>query len=78
MRSASELRDLMDTLQRKKKALENSLRANGNTNPSYFGVTQVSCHRALPQWRSSARELAASVRLARQVLCDGLSLSFPF
>ncbi|XP_019731109.1 pleckstrin homology-like domain family B member 1 isoform X2 [Hippocampus comes] len=40
MRSASELRDLMDTLQRKKKALENSLRANGNTNPSYFSVTQ--------------------------------------
>ncbi|XP_061660851.1 pleckstrin homology-like domain family B member 2 isoform X3 [Syngnathoides biaculeatus] len=40
MRSASELRDLMDTLQRKKKALENSLRANGNTNASYFIVTQ--------------------------------------
>ncbi|XP_057680670.1 pleckstrin homology-like domain family B member 2 isoform X2 [Corythoichthys intestinalis] len=40
MRSASELRDLMDTLQRKKKALENSLRANGTTNPSYFSVTQ--------------------------------------
>uniref|UniRef100_A0A3P8VIN9 Pleckstrin homology-like domain family B member 2 n=1 Tax=Cynoglossus semilaevis TaxID=244447 RepID=A0A3P8VIN9_CYNSE len=40
MRSASELRDLMDTLQRKKMALENSLRANGNTNPSYFSVTQ--------------------------------------
>ncbi|XP_077592298.1 pleckstrin homology-like domain family B member 1 isoform X2 [Stigmatopora nigra] len=41
MRSASELRDLMDTLQRKKKALENSLRANGNsTSPSYFSVTQ--------------------------------------
>ncbi|XP_061121643.1 pleckstrin homology-like domain family B member 1 isoform X2 [Syngnathus typhle] len=40
MRSASELRDLMDTLQRKKKALENSLRANGNSNPSYFSVTQ--------------------------------------
>uniref|UniRef100_A0A7N6C5X5 PH domain-containing protein n=1 Tax=Anabas testudineus TaxID=64144 RepID=A0A7N6C5X5_ANATE len=36
MRSASELRDLMDTLQRKKIALENSLRANGNANPSYF------------------------------------------
>lgn len=41
MRSASELRDLMDTLQRKKIALENSLRANGNGNPSYFSVTQV-------------------------------------
>lgn len=41
MRSASELRDLMDTLQRKKIALENSLRANGNANPSYFSVTQV-------------------------------------
>ncbi|XP_077410792.1 pleckstrin homology-like domain family B member 1 isoform X2 [Vanacampus margaritifer] len=40
MRSASELRDLMDTLQRKKKALENSLRANGNSTPSYFSVTQ--------------------------------------
>ncbi|XP_061777921.1 pleckstrin homology-like domain family B member 2 isoform X4 [Nerophis ophidion] len=40
MRSASELRDLMDTLQRKKAALENSLRANGNANPSYFSVTQ--------------------------------------
>ncbi|XP_073344833.1 pleckstrin homology-like domain family B member 2 isoform X1 [Pagrus major] len=40
MRSASELRDLMDTLQRKKIALENSLRANGNANPSYFTVTQ--------------------------------------
>ncbi|XP_037613240.1 pleckstrin homology-like domain family B member 2 isoform X3 [Sebastes umbrosus] len=40
MRSASELRDLMDTLQRKKLALENSLRANGNANPSYFSVTQ--------------------------------------
>uniref|UniRef100_A0A8C6P6Z2 PH domain-containing protein n=1 Tax=Nothobranchius furzeri TaxID=105023 RepID=A0A8C6P6Z2_NOTFU len=32
----------MDTLQRKKIALENSLRANGNANPSYFSVTQVS------------------------------------
>lgn len=41
MRSASELRDLMDTLQRKKIALENSLRANGSANPSYFSVTQV-------------------------------------
>uniref|UniRef100_A0A3Q3QBA0 FHA domain-containing protein n=1 Tax=Monopterus albus TaxID=43700 RepID=A0A3Q3QBA0_MONAL len=40
MRSASELRDLMDTLQRKKIALENSLRANGNANPTYFSVTQ--------------------------------------
>ncbi|XP_061569940.1 pleckstrin homology-like domain family B member 2 isoform X2 [Cololabis saira] len=40
MRSASELRDLMDTLQRKKTALENSLRANGSANPSYFSVTQ--------------------------------------
>ncbi|XP_035990587.1 pleckstrin homology-like domain family B member 2 isoform X6 [Fundulus heteroclitus] len=40
MRSASELRDLMDTLQRKKVALENSLRANGSANPSYFSVTQ--------------------------------------
>ncbi|KAM9713290.1 pleckstrin homology-like domain family B member 2 isoform 4-T4 [Menidia menidia] len=40
MRSASELRDLMDTLQRKKIALENSLRANGNAHPSYLSVTQ--------------------------------------
>ncbi|XP_029003323.1 pleckstrin homology-like domain family B member 2 isoform X2 [Betta splendens] len=40
MRSASELRELMDTLQRKKIALENSLRANGNANPSYFSVTE--------------------------------------
>ncbi|XP_045921128.1 pleckstrin homology-like domain family B member 2 isoform X3 [Micropterus dolomieu] len=40
MRSASELRDLMDTLQRKKIALENSLRANGNANPSYLSMTQ--------------------------------------
>lgn len=46
MRSASELRDLMDTLQRKKTALENSLRANGNANPSYFSVTQVRHHSA--------------------------------
>lgn len=48
MRSASELRDLMDTLQRKKIALENSLRANGNANPSYFSVTQVGCHNTAP------------------------------
>lgn len=48
MRSASELRDLMDTLQRKKIALENSLRANGNANPSYFSVTQVSYHLVAP------------------------------
>ncbi|KAJ3610997.1 hypothetical protein NHX12_021013 [Muraenolepis orangiensis] len=40
MRSASELRDLMDTLQRKKQALETSLRANGDANPSYFSMTQ--------------------------------------
>lgn len=47
MRSASELRELMDTLQRKKTALENSLRANGNANPSYFSVTQVSNYNLL-------------------------------
>ena len=41
MRSASELRDLMDTLQRKKIALETSLRANGDAGPSYFSMTQV-------------------------------------
>ncbi|XP_029611032.1 pleckstrin homology-like domain family B member 2 isoform X2 [Salmo trutta] len=40
MRSASELRDLMDTLQRKKIALETSLRANGDATPSYFSMTQ--------------------------------------
>ncbi|KAM6977688.1 pleckstrin homology-like domain family B member 2 [Aplochiton taeniatus] len=40
MRSASELRDLMDTLQRKKIALETSLRANGEASPSYFSMTQ--------------------------------------
>uniref|UniRef100_A0A4W5JFL8 Pleckstrin homology-like domain family B member 1 n=1 Tax=Hucho hucho TaxID=62062 RepID=A0A4W5JFL8_9TELE len=40
MRSASELRDLMDTLQRKKIALETSLRANGDSGPSYFSMTQ--------------------------------------
>lgn len=52
MRSASELRDLMDTLQRKKIALENSLRANGNANPSYFSVTQVSRRSAPSHYRS--------------------------
>uniref|UniRef100_A0AAZ3QX48 PH domain-containing protein n=1 Tax=Oncorhynchus tshawytscha TaxID=74940 RepID=A0AAZ3QX48_ONCTS len=41
MRSASELRDLMDTLQRKKIALETSLRANGDSSPSYFSMTQA-------------------------------------
>ncbi|XP_063063483.1 pleckstrin homology-like domain family B member 2 isoform X3 [Engraulis encrasicolus] len=40
MRSASELRELMDTLQRKKAALESSLRTNGDTSPSYFSMTQ--------------------------------------
>ncbi|XP_029504703.2 pleckstrin homology-like domain family B member 2 [Oncorhynchus nerka] len=40
MRSASELRDLMDTLQRKKMALETSLRANGDASPSYISMTQ--------------------------------------
>ncbi|KAL2085865.1 hypothetical protein ACEWY4_019185 [Coilia grayii] len=40
MRSASELRELMDTLQRKKQALESSLRTNGDTSPSYFSMTQ--------------------------------------
>ncbi|XP_016385493.1 pleckstrin homology-like domain family B member 2 [Sinocyclocheilus rhinocerous] len=39
MRSVSELRDLMDTLQKKKQALENSLRANGDSSPSYFSMT---------------------------------------
>ncbi|XP_061613979.1 pleckstrin homology-like domain family B member 1 isoform X2 [Phyllopteryx taeniolatus] len=54
MRSASELRDLMDTLQRKKKALENSLRANGNTNPSYFSVTQSPPTTPIPSLSPSA------------------------
>ncbi|XP_035382248.1 pleckstrin homology-like domain family B member 2 isoform X5 [Electrophorus electricus] len=40
MRSVSELRDLMDTLQRKKEALEKSLRTNGDSGPSYFSMTQ--------------------------------------
>lgn len=40
----------MDTLQRKKIALENSLRANGNANPSYFSVTQVSFHLIALKW----------------------------
>ncbi|XP_059380775.1 pleckstrin homology-like domain family B member 2 isoform X7 [Carassius carassius] len=40
MRSVSELRDLMDTLQKKKQALENSLRASGDSSPSYFSMTQ--------------------------------------
>uniref|UniRef100_A0AAY4DUQ4 PH domain-containing protein n=1 Tax=Denticeps clupeoides TaxID=299321 RepID=A0AAY4DUQ4_9TELE len=37
---SSELRELMDTLQRKKLALEASLRINGDANPSYFSMTQ--------------------------------------
>ncbi|XP_076869638.1 pleckstrin homology-like domain family B member 2 [Brachyhypopomus gauderio] len=40
MRSVSELRELMDTLQRKKEALEKSLRTNGDSGPSYFSMTQ--------------------------------------
>ncbi|KAK3541092.1 hypothetical protein QTP86_012814 [Hemibagrus guttatus] len=40
VRSVSELRELMDTLQRKKQALENSLRTNGESSPSYFSMTQ--------------------------------------
>uniref|UniRef100_A0AAR2IT87 PH domain-containing protein n=1 Tax=Pygocentrus nattereri TaxID=42514 RepID=A0AAR2IT87_PYGNA len=40
MRSVSELRELMDTLQRKKQALENSLRTSVDTSPSYFSMTQ--------------------------------------
>lgn len=71
MRSASELRDLMDTLQRKKIALENSLRANGNANPSYFSVTQVSLDLAPPRdlflcfQHHALAQLEESVRLAR-------------
>ncbi|XP_062841879.1 pleckstrin homology-like domain family B member 2 [Trichomycterus rosablanca] len=40
MRSVSELQELMDTLQRKKQALENSLRTNGDSSPSYFSMRQ--------------------------------------
>ncbi|XP_066521189.1 pleckstrin homology-like domain family B member 2 isoform X2 [Hoplias malabaricus] len=40
MRSVSELRELMDTLQRKKQALENSLRTSVDSSPSYFSMTQ--------------------------------------
>ncbi|XP_034021804.1 pleckstrin homology-like domain family B member 1 isoform X2 [Thalassophryne amazonica] len=69
MRSASELRDLMDTLQRKKIALENSLRANGNANPSYFSVTQsppttpnATSSTSLSSYREQARRFYGSDR----------------
>ncbi|XP_029955114.1 pleckstrin homology-like domain family B member 2 isoform X3 [Salarias fasciatus] len=71
MRSASELRDLMDTLQRKKIALENSLRANGNANPSYFSVTQSppttpvsSLSTSSSSYQEQARRLYSSDRSA--------------
>ncbi|XP_036377121.1 pleckstrin homology-like domain family B member 2 isoform X2 [Megalops cyprinoides] len=39
-RSGAELRDLMDTLQRRKLAVETSLRTNGDCSPSYFSLTK--------------------------------------
>ncbi|KAG5268090.1 hypothetical protein AALO_G00208130 [Alosa alosa] len=56
MRSASELRELMDTLQRKKQALESSLRTNGDASPSYFSMTQSPLHPA--PTRSKPKRLA--------------------
>lgn len=73
MRSASELRDLMDTLQRKKIALENSLRANGNANPSYFSMTQVSHHLAPLQ-----DLLSCFLRHALTVLVETVCLAWMF
>nr|XP_055037289.1 pleckstrin homology-like domain family B member 2 isoform X1 [Misgurnus anguillicaudatus] len=73
MRSVSELRDLMDTLQKKKQALENSLRANGDSNPSYFSMTQsppttpnllspVTTSSPTPSYQEQARRLYNSDR----------------
>ncbi|KAG9332388.1 hypothetical protein JZ751_014984 [Albula glossodonta] len=39
-RSGAELRDLMDTLQRRKAAAESSQRSNGDCSPSYFSLTK--------------------------------------
>lgn len=73
MRSVSELRDLMDTLQKKKQALENSLRANGDSSPSYFTMTQsppttpnmlspVTTSSPIPPYQEQARRLYNSDR----------------
>ncbi|KAA0704605.1 Pleckstrin -like proteiny-like domain family B member 2 [Triplophysa tibetana] len=73
MRSVSELRDLMDTLQKKKQALENSLRANGDSSPSYFTMTQsppttpnllspVTTSSPIPPYQEQARRLYNSER----------------
>ncbi|KAI7792583.1 putative pleckstrin homology-like domain family B member 2 [Triplophysa rosa] len=73
MRSVSELRDLMDTLQKKKQALENSLRANGDSSPSYFSMTQsppttpnllspVTTSSPIPSYQEQARRLYNSER----------------
>ncbi|XP_056594197.1 pleckstrin homology-like domain family B member 2 isoform X3 [Triplophysa dalaica] len=73
MRSVSELRDLMDTLQKKKQALENSLRANGDSSPSYFTMTQsppttpnmlspVTNSSPIPPYQEQARRLYNSDR----------------
>ncbi|KAI1891270.1 hypothetical protein AGOR_G00142040 [Albula goreensis] len=40
VRSGAELRDLMDTLQRRKAAAESSQRSNGDCSPSYFSLTK--------------------------------------
>lgn len=73
MRSVSELRDLMDTLQKKKQALENSLRANGDSSPSYFSMTQsppttpnllspITTSSPIPSYQEQARRLYNSER----------------
>ncbi|XP_076146183.1 pleckstrin homology-like domain family B member 2 isoform X1 [Alosa pseudoharengus] len=61
MRSASELRELMDTLQRKKQALESSLRTNGDASPSYFSMTQ-SPPTSPSSYQEQARRLYAADR----------------
>ncbi|KAJ8390640.1 hypothetical protein AAFF_G00102460 [Aldrovandia affinis] len=40
VRSGAELQELMDTLQRRKLALETTLRTNGNCGPSYLSMSQ--------------------------------------
>ncbi|XP_029104645.1 pleckstrin homology-like domain family B member 1 isoform X1 [Scleropages formosus] len=40
VRSGTEIRDLMDTLKRKRLAVETGPRSNGDCSPSYFSVTQ--------------------------------------
>ncbi|XP_035289843.1 pleckstrin homology-like domain family B member 2 isoform X2 [Anguilla anguilla] len=40
VRSGAELQELMDTLQRRKLALESTLRANGSCGPSYLSMSQ--------------------------------------